>query len=279
MPQNIGASLNKEGTIDALILRYVKHDTFIKGLAMATQNMRRPILDHFRNFTTPSGRRYGANKLAGMQRHNVTAVLAGKTPNAQRNWLKAIRGLIAFGIEQGECTVDPSAGIKPDRGIKSAGHMTWKPPQIALYRERHAVGTTARLALELMLNVAARREDAHKLGRQHMSFDTDHQVWKLTWRPSKTSALHRQDADDPDPARPASGTRRDAEKQCTQLPDDRHGQPFASAAAFGGKFADWCIAAGLKPVLCDDGKTRNYRAHGLAQGRDVHALQGGRQRR
>jgi hypothetical protein len=42
-----------------------------------------------------------------------------------------------------------------------------------------------------------------------------------------------------------------------------YGRPFASAAAFGNKFADWCDAAGLQPVLCDDGRTRNYRAHGL----------------
>ena len=42
-----------------------------------------------------------------------------------------------------------------------------------------------------------------------------------------------------------------------------YGRPFASAAAFGNKFADWCNAAGLEPVLCDDGKIRNYRAHGL----------------
>jgi integrase len=42
-----------------------------------------------------------------------------------------------------------------------------------------------------------------------------------------------------------------------------YGKPFASAAAFGNKFADWCRAAGLKPVLCDDGRIRNYRAHGL----------------
>lgn len=42
-----------------------------------------------------------------------------------------------------------------------------------------------------------------------------------------------------------------------------YGRPFASAAAFGNKFADWCTAAGLKPVLCNDGRTRNYRAHGL----------------
>ncbi|WP_192740838.1 hypothetical protein [Bradyrhizobium sp. OAE829] len=42
-----------------------------------------------------------------------------------------------------------------------------------------------------------------------------------------------------------------------------YGRPFASAAAFGNKFAGWCNAAGLKPVLCDDGRVRNYRAHGL----------------
>ncbi len=42
-----------------------------------------------------------------------------------------------------------------------------------------------------------------------------------------------------------------------------YGKPFASAAAFGNKFADWCVQAGLKTVLCADGRTRSYRAHGL----------------
>jgi hypothetical protein len=42
-----------------------------------------------------------------------------------------------------------------------------------------------------------------------------------------------------------------------------YGKPFASEAAFGNKFADWCNEAGLKPALCDDGRLRNYRAHGL----------------
>jgi hypothetical protein len=42
-----------------------------------------------------------------------------------------------------------------------------------------------------------------------------------------------------------------------------YGKPIASAASFGNKFADWCKAAGLKPVLCDDGRVRSYRAHGL----------------
>ena len=42
-----------------------------------------------------------------------------------------------------------------------------------------------------------------------------------------------------------------------------HGKPFASAAAFGNKFADWCKQAGLEQVLCVDGQARSYRAHGL----------------
>jgi hypothetical protein len=42
-----------------------------------------------------------------------------------------------------------------------------------------------------------------------------------------------------------------------------YGKAFKSPAAFGNKFADWCREARLKPVLCTDGVTRNYRAHGL----------------
>ena len=42
-----------------------------------------------------------------------------------------------------------------------------------------------------------------------------------------------------------------------------YGKPFASAAAFGNKFADWCVQAGLESVMCADGRMRSYRAHGL----------------
>jgi hypothetical protein len=44
---------------------------------------------------------------------------------------------------------------------------------------------------------------------------------------------------------------------------NEYGKPFASGAAYGNRFADWCDQAGLTSVLCDDGRTRNYRAHGL----------------
>ena len=54
-----------------------------------------------------------------------------------------------------------------------------------------------------------------------------------------------------------------------------YGRPFKSAAAFGNKFADWCDAAGLEPVVCADGKTRNYRAHGLRKAACVQLARDG----
>ena len=54
---HVGASKIKPGSIDALIVKYLKSDTFTKGLAKATQAARRPILDNFRQCMTPGGHR------------------------------------------------------------------------------------------------------------------------------------------------------------------------------------------------------------------------------
>ncbi len=254
---HVGASKIKPGSIDALIVKYLQHDTFTKGLAEATQAARRPILDNFRQCMTPGGHRYGENRLRTIQRKNITDALAGKTPIMQRVWMKALRHLIAFAIDQGELKDDPTIGIKTARPPKTSGHVTWGDAQIEQYREQHANGTMARLALELMLNIAARRHDAHQIGRQNLRNGC------LSWRPSKTSQStgkvltirvlpELQAALDAMPHRDA----------LTFLLTD-YGRPFASPAAFGNKFADWCDAAKLEPVLCDDGKVRNYRAHGL----------------
>jgi integrase len=254
---NIGASRTKPGTIDALIVRYLQHDSFKKGLAPATQAMQRQILDNFRQCMTAGGRRYGENRLATIQRKNITDVLAGKTPNAQRSWLKTLRAWIAFAIGQDEIKADPTTGINTARLGKTSGHMTWGDAQIAQYRARHATGTMARLALELMLNVAARRFDAHLLGRQHLNNGC------LTWRPSKTkSTTGRQLTIRMLPELAAALDAMPSSPALTFLLTG-YGRPFKTAGAFGNKFAVWCREAGLEPVLCDDGKTRNYRAHGL----------------
>ena len=85
----------------------------------------------------------------------------------------------------------------------------------------------------------------------------------LTWRPSKT--LRSTGKTPTIPIMPNLQAALDAMPKSDALCflTTNHARPFASAAAFGNKFADWCKAAGLKPVLCDDGRTRSFRAHGL----------------
>jgi integrase/recombinase XerD len=263
----IGATHTKAGSVSDLLVRYYKSDVFKKGLAMATQKTWRSILERFREHQTPSGRCYGENPIATIKKKSITDFLNGKTANSQKNTLKPIKGLIRYAISEGDLAHDPSKEIELIKPAKTMGHMTWKLPQVQQYREQHTLGTVARLAMELMLNIAARREDAHKIGRPHLSFDPDNQLWKLTWRPSKTRRSTNKSLTIPilpslQEALDAIPKDARAEGVLTFLVNE-YGRPFASGAAFGNKFADWCFAANLQPVLCDDGRTRNYRAHGL----------------
>ncbi|MGC1846532.1 MAG: tyrosine-type recombinase/integrase, partial [Pseudolabrys sp.] len=176
-----------------------------------------------------------------------------------KNWLKTLRGLMLFAIKENYRADDPTAGVNAARPvIKSHGHMTWGEEQIAAYRDRHPIGTMARLAIELVLNIAARRGDAHLLGAQHIKRG------RIEWRPNKTIRKtgkqlqirilpELQTALDAMPAKDTS----------LAFLLNSYGKPLASAAAFGNKFADWCNQAGLEPVVCPDGRVRAYRIHGL----------------
>jgi len=157
----------------------------------------------------------------------------------------------------GEVDIDVTAGIETARPAKSSGFPTWTDREIELYRQHYAVGTMARCALELGLNTAARRGDAHILGRQHSRDGV------LTWRPHKTSRSTGRVLSVPVlPELAAAINALPSTNELTFLLT-AHGRPFASAAAFGNRFADRCRQAGLKPVVCDDGKVRDYRFHGL----------------
>jgi site-specific recombinase XerD len=257
----IGSSRAAAGTVDHAVVAFLRHEDFTKGLSKATQATWRPILSRFREFTTSSGRRYGENRIATITKQAVVAFLDGNAASGKKKLLSTIRGLIRFAISQDMLSADPTEGLKLKAAPKSIGHMTWLEPQIAQYRERHAIGSMARLAIELLLNIAARRHDAHLLGQQHV------RDGKLHFRPHKTiNSTNKtltikimpelQAALDAIP----KGTRGDG--VLTFLTSEK-GSAFSSANSFGMTFAQWCKQARLEPVLCDDGLTRTYRAHGL----------------
>jgi integrase len=240
------------GSMAALVAAYYKSDAFTKALAPETQRMRGNILDRLRE-------RHGDKRVRTLEGRHIVMMLEKKAPYAQKNWLKTIRGLMLFAVKENYRADDPTAGVNAARPvIKSHGHMTWGEEQIAAYRDRHPIGTMARLAIELVLNIAARRGDAHQLGAQHIKRG------RIEWRPSKTiRKTGKQLQIQILPTLQAALDAMPTKDTSLAFLLNSYGRPFASAAAFGNKFADWCKQAGLEPVLCADGKVRSYRIHGL----------------
>jgi site-specific recombinase XerD len=91
---------------------------------------RRPILDNFRQFKTPSAYRYRENSIPTIHRKNINDVLADNPPTSQKGWLKTLRHFFSFAVDQGECKDDPTIGIKTTKPAKSSGYLTWSDEQI-----------------------------------------------------------------------------------------------------------------------------------------------------
>jgi integrase len=248
-PKTIGSERTKLGSISELLISYYA-DAFFTDLALATQKHRRQTLERFRNH-------FGEGQVRTLRPEHLERIFNGLGSHPARNLRKALMHLMAYAIRAGWRKDDPTIGVKLRRSRKSCGHLTWGEVEIAKYRATHVLGTVARLVLELGLNVAARRGDAYLLDRQHVKNG------RLVWVPSKT----RRSTGIPVAVRllpelEAAIAAMPASDALTFLVTEQ-GTPFRSASTFGNAFAKWCREAGLKPIMCDDGRTRTYSFHGL----------------
>ncbi|MBV8971209.1 MAG: integrase, partial [Sphingomonadaceae bacterium] len=234
------------GTLDDLCTRYLAVPERL-GPTPATQAKIRRIIDGFRD-----GR--GDWPVAPITFEHIDAIVAAKRvrglaqtsagprlvggPEAARKLRKELIRLFAFArkvrLHAGNPAAD-SSRVKVAAGERSTGFHTWTEPEIAQYRAHHALGTQARLAMELMLWTCQRRIDAIRLGRQHI------RDGRITLRQSKTGttlilliAPQLLEAIVATPRAPG---------QLTFLVTDR-GLPFTNAG-FGNKMREWCDAAGL----------------------------------
>ena len=84
----IGARRTVEGTVSQGLVGYYKSN-FFTGLAISSQKMRRAELERFRND-------HGDKRVVLMHSTAIQNILNGKTPAAQRNFRKALRGFIDY---------------------------------------------------------------------------------------------------------------------------------------------------------------------------------------
>jgi integrase len=240
----IGAKRTVAGTVNAAIVSYYQSSAFNDGLAKSSQNMRRAILERFRED-------HGEKRIALMHKKALQAILGKKSPAASANWRKALRGLVDHAMSLDMLTADPLAGIKLVT-IKSDGHHTWEMEECATFERRHAIGTRARLAYELLLQVGQSRCDVVRMGRQHVRRGT------MSLRRQKTKVAFDV------PVMPALQEAIDAMPPGDHLTFlvTAHGKPF-TAAGFGNWFRDRCDEAGL-PARCTSHGLRKAAATRLA---------------
>jgi integrase len=90
-----------------------------------------------------------------------------ETPEAANNWLKAIKSVFKWGIEEEHCTHNPSKDV-PKIRVSTAGFHTWTIEEVSRFESAYPIGTTQRLALALLLYTGCRRADVVTFGPQHI---------------------------------------------------------------------------------------------------------------
>jgi integrase len=235
----IGASRTKAGSIGALVTAYYGSPQFLT-LKPSSQRIYRLILERFRTA-------HGDKPVGLLMRQHLTGLLAERatTPAAANNWLRLMKVLLAYAVEEGWRPDNPATGIRRIRR-QSTGFHSWSEAEIAAFESRHAIGTKARLAFALLLYTAQRRSDVVRIGRQHV------RAGAILVRQQKTGTTLAI------PVHPALQAVLDAtpSEHLTFL-TNVHGKPF-TAASFGFWFrqrcneADLphCAAHGLRKAAC-----------------------------
>jgi integrase/recombinase XerD len=220
----------KRGSFRYLCIRYYSSAAF-KALDISTRNWQRRALDEI-------AQEHGAKPVAMMAPRHVRRIRDAKikTPAAANQRLKALRAMFSWANEAEETTVNPTIGVKKLKYV-SAGHHTWTAEEIEQFNERHPIGTQARLAFDVLRYTTGRREDAPRLGRQHI------RDGRIRFRQAKNE--HRNPIDIDIPLHPDLAASIAATKggNMTFLITE-FGKPF-TANGFGNKFKDWCRQANL----------------------------------
>jgi integrase len=173
-------------------------------------------------------------------------------PHAANNRLKAVRLVFAWAMESEHVSANPARDVALIRA-PSDGHHTWTLEELDRFERCHAIGTKARLALDLLMYTGARRSDVVRLGKQHVR-----DGWlRFTQVKTKTTVEL--------PILPALQRTLDTSPtgDLTFLVTEQ-GKSF-TAAGFGNKFRDWCNEAGL--TRCS--------AHGLRKAAATRAAENG----
>jgi integrase len=251
----------RPGTYQWLCLQYFRSADF-RDLDPKTQHVRRQVLEHtWAEAIAPGAHEKFADFPISKLSSKAVRVLRDRKrdfPQAANVRVKAIRRLFRWALE------DEMPGIKsnPARDVsylrgRQGGFHSWTIDEVEQYETRHPIGTTARLALALLLYTGQRRSDVVLFGRQHVR-----QGWL---RFTQQKNRNRRPITLELPVLPVLQRIIEASKtgDLTFLVTDQ-GQPF-TGNGFGNKMREWC----------DQARLPHCTAHGLRKAGAAIAAENG----
>jgi integrase/recombinase XerD len=202
-----------------------------KALDSKTRNWRRRALDSICE-------KHADKPVALMRPKHVRALRDERadTPGAANIRLKALRALFRWAVEADEAPHDPTRDVSKIQ-YRPTGFHSWSMEEVEAYEKHHSVGTKARLAMAILLYTACRREDAVRLGLQHIRNGRAQYVQAKNEHRSPVSI------DIPVHTDLAAIIGATPSGHLTLLATE-YGRPF-TPAGFGNAFKDWCRQANL----------------------------------
>lgn len=113
---------------------------------------------------------YGKAMIRAIRPKHIEADLSKLTDGKANTRLKAWRRVMAGAKRRGEIEADPAIQVTR-RTVKTDGFPPWSAAEIAAFRARWPIGTTARAAFELVFWTGARTKDAVALGPRNIDHD------------------------------------------------------------------------------------------------------------
>jgi integrase len=161
-PIVIGASRTMAGSLNAAVVAYYQSAAFKSELGEGTKSSQRSLLERFRV-------EHGDKRLRKLERRHMQAYISSlPSPAVQRNMLRALRHFLKFCKAAGLIDHDPSEGVTRQKMKNTGGFYTWTEDDAAKYEAAHKIGTMARAAFELSLNLGVRKSDVVRIGPRYI---------------------------------------------------------------------------------------------------------------
>lgn len=142
-------------SLDDLFQR-MKHSPKWQVKKASTQLAQARVYQRFLDRVDRKGTRYGERPVASVTVGWLDRIFGSmaETPGAANDLRKKLKVLLEYGCGLGWISTNPARHT--GKYAEGEGFHTWTEEEIAQFRETHALGTMARLTLELALNTAAR---------------------------------------------------------------------------------------------------------------------------